>query len=272
MTPDEVLNRFNEIYKDLIPDQGAVGHLPGAYILAAFVQNPTDKVLCDAANCLSASPKSGIWAQAFEIQNRDAVQKICVDTKVDQLISYCFAMAWGVQWSASGYDSFFKSVANPDVIRGHLEKLQDPSSLPKNPAFNCRQKAFQLFKETKPIPGLGISYFTKLFYFYRPEDTRGYVLDKWTASAVAKLPWPKDLNDLPPRPKSPWSPNSWRKPKDYEAYCMFVEYHAKQRGWSPSSVELAFFGSPNEGQPGKQWRNLLSRIKEKRDVLSDTED
>lgn len=270
MTPEEVLDQFNEIYKDRIPDQGAVGHLPGAYILAAFVQNPTDKVLCDAANCLSASPKSGIWAQAFEIQNRDAVRKICVDTKVDPLISYCFAMAWGVQWSASGYDSFFKSVANPDVIRGHLEKLQTPTLLPKNPSFNSRQKAFHLFKGKDAIPGLGISYFTKLFYFYMPEDSRGYVLDSWTASAVAELPWPASL---PPRPKSPSLPDSWRKPEDYEAYCMFVEYHAKQRDWSSSSVELAFFGSPNEGQPGKRWRNLIKpKKKEKGDVLSDTED
>ena len=64
-----------------------------------------------------------------------------------------------------------------------------------------------------------------------------------------------------------------KTPEDYEAYCMFVEYHAKQRDWSSSSVELAFFGSPNEGQPGKRWRNLIKpKKKEKGDVLSDTED
>jgi hypothetical protein len=254
MTPNEVLNRFNEIYKNGIPDQGAVGHLPGAYILAAFVQNPTDKPLFHAATCLSASPKSGILAQAFKIQNRDAVRKICIDTKVDPLISYCFAMAWGVQWSASGYDSFFKSVANPDVIRGHLKKLQDPTLLPKNPSFNSRQKAFELFKVSKPIPGLGISYFTKLFYFYMPDDLRGYVLDSWTASAATKLPWPECLR---PRPTSPSLPDSWKKPEDYEVYCQFVEHHAKELGWSSSSVELAFFGSPNECHPGKQWRDVI---------------
>lgn len=264
MTPDYVLNRFKEIYENGIPDQGAVGDLPAAYILAAFVQNPTDKSLCHAAACLSASTRSGIWAQSFEKQDRDAVRKICANPEVDPLISYCFAMAWGGQWSASSYNSFFESVADPTVIRGHLEKLQKPKFLPGNPSFNFRQKAFQLFKKSNPIRGLGVSYFTKLFYFYMPEVSRGYVLDSWTASAVAKLPWPGCLR---PRPTSPSIPDSWRKPEDYEVYCQFVEHHAKELGWSSSSVELAFFGSPNECHPGKQWRNFIKPKKKKNGIL-----
>jgi hypothetical protein len=283
----EYLEAFKSIYKDCPPDQGKVGHRPAAYIFAAFAQDPNDDAsLRNAARELLNVPLNPPFENAFSGSglHRDEVARICRDKEVDVIVAYSVAMAWGVQWDASTYKAFEKSLENKRDLRRKLEKLRDPTTLDLK-GLRPRQAAFSLFSGNEGIGGLGISYFSKLLFFFMPDGVKGYILDSRTAKAVSKLaPLPDwSLNDwrnrLTEDPKWPYptkepkrttsyleylaKPTSWNTPDHYETYCRYLESLADQmtkytqRIWTASHAEQALFGSAEDGTPGGRWRRCI---------------
>lgn len=282
MNQQDYLNQFRKIYANGVPAQGAVGDCAAAYIFAAFVQNSSDLALQNAATGLikSKSGKTGYLADAFQPLRRDRVGEICRDESVDPVVAYCFAMAWGGQWQASSYGSFVDSLSDIKRLRGNLVILRVLKAGAPGRS-TPRMEAFDLFASKSPIKGLGISYFTKLLYFFLPRNIPAYVLDNWTAKSVSKL---AEHADLPiqdwidkysktsrwPGPKRMPQEIStygqfignianWKTSDHYEQYCQFIEDLAGRLRWDggASDVELALFGSTKEGSAGKIWRNLV---------------
>ena len=134
-TPAEYLNRFKDIYRDGPPNQGEVGHRPAAYIFAAFVQFPNDPALRKAATELAGIEPKWPYNLAFSGNgiDRKAVADICGNSNVDEIVAYCFAMAWGNQWDASSYKSFVQSLKDIGTLRRRLKELRD-LSFPTTPA------------------------------------------------------------------------------------------------------------------------------------------
>jgi hypothetical protein len=270
MTPEDYLTRFKEIYMNGPTAQEPVGHRPAAYLLAAYSECRTDPKLNKAADQLRSPNPAWPFDRAFKDRlSRVEVAEICRTPSVDPLVAYCFAMAWGIQWNApGGYANFVESISDPKKLRENLSALRDPATL-KPAGDNERQKAFQLFIEAEStISRLGISYYTKLIFFFLPEGLNGYILDRWTARAVSKFRWP-DL--ITGQPKSGLgNTGNWSTAGHYEAYCHFVEWLAEQmpevqgKKWTSSQAEQALFGSPDEGTPGKVWRDLIDPPKPKK--------
>jgi hypothetical protein len=282
MNQQDYLNQFRKIYANGVPSQGSVGDRAAAYIFAALVQNRSDLALQDAATGLikSNSGKTGYLADAFQPLRRDRVGEICRDESVDPVVAYCFAMAWGGQWQASSYGSFVDSLSDINRLRGNLVILRRLKAGAPGRS-TARMEAFDLFTSKSPIKGLGISYFTKLLYFFLPNYIPAYVLDNWTAKSVSKL---AEHADMPiqdwidkysktsrwPGPKRKPEKTStygqfignivnWKTSDHYEQYCQFIEDLAGRLKWDggASDVELALFGSTDEGSTGKIWRNLV---------------
>jgi hypothetical protein len=286
-TPAELLKRFKAIYQNDPPDQGEVGHRPAAYILAAFAQHRSDEVLKSAARELVSDEVGPPFEHAFSKTGigRDEVAEICRSTKVDELLAYGFAMAWGNQWDASSYKAFVESLEDLEGLRVKLKDLKKPSA-PLPPGQSRRQAAFEELSGKQGIKGLGISYFTKLLFFFLPNLEKGYVLDSWTVRAVSKLadfdtwPFEKRPNGGPdwPRPKKHpekpetyreyvANPANWKTAQHYETYCCYVEGLAEEmtkytgKSWTASQAEQALFGSSAPDTAGKQWRDQIRPAK-----------
>lgn len=254
MDSEEYLLQFMQIYENGVPPQPAIGHIPAAYILAAYAQCPDDQHLRVAANRIIRL--EGEFEVAMHPVARRDVQRICSDHRVDPLVAYCFAMAWGGQWTGSSYDDFSKSIADPNALREKLGMLRNPDILPGPAEWPPRMKAFQLFSGNERVPGLGISYFTKILFFFLPEVNRGYVLDSRTALSISKFSGFLNPDFLPPNPASP---PSWTTPAHYHFYCLLLERFSAEFGgnWTAADVELALFGAESEDHPGNQWREFI---------------
>jgi hypothetical protein len=256
MDPEEYLLHFLQIYEDPPRVQPPIGHTPAAYILSAYAQCPHDHALANAASEII----HGNYTDAMGPVDRNFVQKICANNNIDPIVAYCFVMAWGAQWSASSYDNFVKNIEQINDLRTNLYFLRNPQLLPGAFGMTEREKAFDLFCNGSPIEGLGISYYTKVIFFFLhgANGSRGYIVDKWTSLSISRLyavipnPGPVPLNAA--------SAPAWAAPHYYESFCGFIDFIAVQMGadWTGSDVELAFFGSPDENNSGFQWREMLT--------------
>ncbi len=223
-----VLQKLNAIYPQP-PGQDEIGHIPAAYICAAAALCESGP-LKESAEQILADPKHA-WRKTL---GRDDVSRICRDTQVDPLVAFCCCMAWGLQWSASGFDSFHRALRNSERLSLELQSLRDGTE--------SRQNAFLNFSKPKlgKIDGLEFAYFTKLLYFFMPADKRGYIFDQWTAKSVYRLNPNIGIrfpaND--PR-KYPSKPSA----EVYEQYCAYIEElaNALKQPWTPDKVEIALF-------------------------------
>jgi hypothetical protein len=88
------------------------------------------------------------------------------------------------------------------------------------------------------INGVGIAYFTKLLFFFRPVPD-AYILDQWTAKGIVFLCAPTSPIRLDRSGHAP-APNT--RGLEYDNFCQCLEQYAVPMGWTADQVEMAIFG------------------------------
>lgn len=206
--------------------QGPIGRKPTDFL--SFLRRSGSK------RSPGVAPVEKLYPSVLGRCCRDEVRRICLDPRVDLLEAYAVAMAWGGQ-----REKHFKwSIREPALVK-LLESLRS-SNCGRAEDFG-RARGF-----SRSIAGLGVSYWTKLLFFFRPIPD-AYILDQWTAKSVAILvPGVVRLSgDLP----SPGTTDD-----EYQAYCVAVEHLAADMGgdWTPGEVEMALFD-----RKGGHWRRWV---------------
>ncbi len=225
------IDKFWECFRNP-PDQPAVGDSPQVYL--------------DKLNTLCRSklawPKAHRKGQLKRVQLR----KLCCDTKVDVLIAYAAVMAWGGRGVDSPNYRLSLSKLSRRALIAILTKLR-ASQRGRQDDFDAMQKA------AENIKGLGISFYTKLLFFFRKKDD-AYILDQFTAKSAKLLfvPCQIVLN-------SSGYPDADNKPSSYEWFCAAAEAQAISRtpppAWTGEQVEQAMFDVR-----GGAWRIYLRSI------------
>ena len=173
--------------------------------------------------------------------DRAAVQRVARDPKIDPLVAYAAAMAWGGR-NFSNYRYSLESKSGENLIK--ILSVLRVSNSNRQQDFKRTQKACDSIK------GLGISFYTKLLYFFRPASD-AYILDQWTAkSAILLFP------DCPIKLTYSGMPSPVTKPEDFAWFCRALECLGERihdgKTWSGEEVEQAVFDRPK----GK-WREYV---------------
>ncbi len=214
------------------PQQPAVGDSPQDYL----------KKLNEHCGLMLTWPKSHPTGQLTRTQLR----ALCRDTKVDVLIAYAAVMAWG----GRGVDSRNYRLSLSDRSRTALIKILTElraSKANRKDDFAAMQQAAECIK------GLGISFYTKLLFFFR-EKPDAYILDQFTAKSAKLLfdPCPVALN-------SSGYPDPDNEPESYEQFCAAAEAMgagcASSPVWTGNQVEQAMFDVR-----GGAWRKYLRSV------------
>ena len=214
------------------PVQGAIGDSPQKYLAE----------LNRLAGLKLVWPNGHPLGQLTRLQLR----KLCRDPKVDVLIAYASVMAWG----GRGVDrrNYRLSLSKPSrrALIAILTQLR-ASQRRRQDDFDAMQKA------AENIKGLGISFYTKLLFFFRKKDD-AYILDQFTAKSAKLLfdPCQIVLN-------SSDYPDPDNTPASYEWFCATVEAMGRGRTppptWTGEQVEQAMFDVR-----GGVWRKYLRSI------------
>ncbi|GMG91420.1 MULTISPECIES: hypothetical protein [Cupriavidus] len=185
-----------------------------------------------------------IPSQGHQLPNytltRQQVRAACQDPGKPVLHGYICAMAWGLQGAADRGRYPKMAWAERDEIARRLTQL-------KTGGYS-RQQAYDLFA-TDPIPGLGPAYFTKLIYFFRPDEVVGYIMDQWTAKSVNLLTGQRIV-----RMYGGW-PVPGNTGENYDAFCRVVDFLAAQVGCTGDEMEQRLFSQNGQhGQERGAWR------------------
>lgn len=218
------------------PAQPAVGDSPPVY-LAKLNQ------LCGLELAWPiAHPTGQLTDQLTRIQLR----KLCRDAEVHVLIAYAAVMAWG----GRGVDSRNYRLSLSEESRPHLIKILEylrTSKENRNADFAAMQKA------AANIKGLGISFYTKLLFFFRQKPD-AYILDQFTAKSAQLLFDPCQVVLT-----TSGYPHTDNTPEAYEWFCAAAEALATSRtpppAWTGEQVEQAMFNVR-----GGAWRQYLRSI------------
>jgi hypothetical protein len=214
------------------PEQGPVGKRPESYF--KDLPAPAGTYVASIAKVPGVGSK---------ILDRGQVRKVSQDTTIDPLVAYACIMAWG----GRNFRNYRLSLGNGNATKvGDLVRYLRASGGSREEDFAYTQKA------AEKIPGLGISFYTKLLFFLRKKPD-AYILDQWTAKSASVLSsFPKiKLTSLGlPHPKT--------SPKSYEAFCAAIDNCAGPSGWgsawkSGEDVERTIFD-----RPGGKWRTWLN--------------
>jgi len=209
------LEKFKQCFPSE-PSQGAVGKTPS--LILRHTELPKDS-----------------WPNQYPINkqaSRDTIRAICRDREVDEKAAYVCAMAWG------GLDkrNMLSALQSPALV-AILQMIRQCSN--RMDAFYSLSRAWK----EKLIVGMRVSFFTKLPYFFLPEEN-AYILDQWTAKS-ANLLWE---NCPVPMNRTGTFPDPDTSPDQYESYCLFTEELAREMKWSqPISAEIAMFGKNENG-------------------------
>jgi len=222
MLQNDHLTKLLNCY-DEPPRQEAVGSSPEKFILELGE--------------LYTSSLSKLPHRGKKRLNRAEVRKVCEDEQVDDLVAYCVVMRWG----GRNPQNFRLSIADGSrlTLEAMLKRLRG-STRPRSEDFAKVKEA------CRSIRGLGISFYTKLLFFFRAKED-AYILDQWTAKS-ARL-----IFDLPPvELANTHFPSSDTTPQQYEDFCTKLE--DLRDSFSPpwatgEEVERAVFSAP-----GKPWR------------------
>jgi len=217
-------NRLAEFRKVFINvPQPNVGRPCGSYL----------KALREIFPDLPGQRADALYPEVLRGTNRDLVRKVCRDPNVHVLEAYAVAMAWGGQWK----DWFLSSIQSPRLER-ELKRLRSEN--------HSRQEDFAKIAEAaREIKGLGISFFTKLLFFFRPKAD-AYILDQFTAKSMVLL-----------RPGVVWvrghMPAADTLPEAYENFCRSCDELAFGLSCgSGEAVERAMFDHRNG-----RWRAIV---------------
>ena len=189
----------------------------------------------------------GVAGAAFGAPlTRVALRAICLNQAVAPLQKYACIMAWGEQH----FGNFDSSCGAPAL---------EPLIVALLASANNRQIDFAATQASAGrIPGLGISFYTKLLFFLRPVQD-AYIVDQWSAKSILLLQFPPVIR-LGPLGKGGFArAHSATTPAEYERFCQAVEC---LRGplWpvgpppTAEQVELAMF---DRNRPDGFWRGFV---------------
>lgn len=220
------LKKFKEYYP-IEPSQGPVGRTPENMLIHALV--PENQ-----------------WPSQYPIgrqASRATIREICRDNMVDEKAAYVCAMAWGGMRA-----NLLRMALKSSELVTVLAKLRE--GMERSNAFKILSEAWQ----NGQISGMRVSFFTKLPYFFLPEEN-AYILDQWTAKS-ANLLWKNCLIAMDPNNGD--LPDPYTTPEQYEAYCQFVEALSEEMKWpDPVSAEIGMFGKDENGI--NDWRRLVKK-------------
>lgn len=214
------------------PVQPAVGDSPQVYL---------DKLntLCKTSLTWPTSHPTGQLT-------RDDLRKLCRDTKVDVLVAYAAVMAWGGRGVDSRNYRLSLEADSRTALIAILTHLR-VSKANRQTDFSAMQKA------AANIKGLGISFYTKLLFFFR-EKPDAYILDQFTAKSVNLL-----FDPCPIILTTSGYPHPDNTPEAYEWFCAAAEALAASRTpphtWCGEQVEQAMFDVR-----GGAWRKHLRTV------------
>jgi hypothetical protein len=179
---------------------------------------------------------------------RAELRNICLDPAVTPLAKYACIMAWG----GRNFQNFNLSI-NPQNLP-FLQRL----ILALLASANNRQIDFAATQAAAAgIPGLGISFYTKLLFFLRPVQD-AYILDQFSAKSILLLQFPPVIRLL--RRSEGYNqatPNT--TPAEYERFCQAVE-DLRMVLWpaypaaTAEQVEMAMF---DRSRPDGLWRGFV---------------
>lgn len=204
-------------------DQGATGSIPTDWARRLDLNYPEISNLPD------------------QLLDRRQVRTICLDGTRHVLVGYTCAMAWGGQGTYNR-----RHAKSPWDHRGrlveHLKRLRS-GTLGRSDSYNQ-------FCGDGRIHGLGLSFFTKLLYFFSPNSSS--IMDQWTA---------KSLNLLTGRcvvKMDGDSPSNRNTGDDYTAFCSEIDLIAAEMRCDGDKVEERLFSRGKEkGQPRGKWREYV---------------
>jgi hypothetical protein len=158
----------------------------------------------------------------------------------NEIAAFICIMAWGGIRISNLRLALKKSVELKKIVK----KLKG-SKFNRIEAFALLQKA----KRQRELQGLGISFYTKLLHFFRP-DGDAYILDQWTAKSMVLL-----LGNNSPVVLHGDLPCPQTSPRHYEEYCLEIEQVAKYFKWSGADVETGLFSKG--GKKPNRWRKYV---------------
>jgi hypothetical protein len=216
------------------PVQGPVGKSPASYLK----ELPGDQKRFEAS--ISSIPGNGARKLT-----RAEVRALCRDMRIHSLVAYACVMAWGGR-NFSNYRLTLSrpSISNLETLLGYLRA-----------GNGSREEDFAHTQQAaKGIKGLGISFYTKLLFFFRPKAD-AYILDQWTAKSAVFL-----FSECGVKLSSSGLPRADTSPGDYGRFCAKLDALAGPNGWGSNwrdgeEIELTLFDEP-EGD----WRNFVKSV------------
>ena len=178
--------------------------------------------------------------------NKRDVQAMVSDRKNSSLKLFFYIMAWG---------GMVNRANNPQMLYRKL-KVDKPARVAFIRALDkirfgniSNAEAFDLIqslRETGYLPGLGVSFFTKVLYFLRP-GKNAFILDQFTAKAINYLN-SKDPQSYPRLAMTGDMPASSLTGRDYEAYNQAIKQVAIDLkddlgDMTPEEAEFTIFGA-----------------------------
>jgi len=168
--------------------------------------------------------------------DRHQLWDLCRNPENPVLFGYVCAMAWGGQEKGPGGRRKVKAAWSQRAkLVPILEKLRT-AKLP-------RKEAFESFCDDGLIGSLGVSYFTKLLYFFG-EDRTCYIMDQWTGKSINLL---MGLHVVRIYDQSPTRDN---KGGNYQAFCEAVDALSQLIHQSGAETEERLMS-----RRGGSWRN-----------------
>ncbi len=219
-------NKFRACFPEP-PSQGPVGEAPAVYLAEL-------NHLCGTNLAWPVGYPTGLV-------NRTQLNALCRDPAVDVLIGYAAVMAWGRRGVKS--PNYRKSL-EPGPRQRLVAILRDL----RNSARSRSDDFAAMWKAAETINGLGISYYTKLLFFFRPRQDC-YILDQFTAKSSRILSDPPVV-----RLTSAYYPEPDTSQQEYENFCLWLDREAGNLSmlgtrWTAEQVEQALFD-----QRGGKWR------------------
>ena len=179
-------------------------------------------------------------------QNKREVQSMVLDRANSSLKLFFYIMAWGGMVNrARNPQMLLRKLKLDKVARTAFIKTLDAirfGNLTNAQAFD----AIQNLREQGYLPGLSVSFFTKVLYFLRP-GKGAFILDQFTAKAINYLN-SKDPNNYPRIRMTGDMPAGNLTGQDYQAYNEAIKQVAKDLkedlgDMSPEEAEFTIFGA-----------------------------
>ena len=215
---------FGELRITQFIQQGVFGRAPAAWVETMGIQDVPDQ---------DALPRERL--------TRHRVREICRDEQKHVLYGYACAMAWGLQ----GIGRTIRYAQ--EAWNMHRHDLEEKLERLRNNNLT-RQEAYRLFIDENAIHGLGPAYFTKLLYFFSPNEIH-YIMDQWVAKSIDLLTgeWVVRIYGDAVSP--------YNQPGNYQAYCEEIDYLADHLNCNGAEMEERLFsrGGRNPGH----WRQYV---------------